>query len=677
MTAGILRLGTENNDTLNGGAGDDTLDGGAGRDVLVGKAGADSFRFSAIADSTHAAPDGIRDFEHGIDRIDLSALGWDARSFGSGPTGRLEVSYNSTSDLTYLQDSQSDFSFYLQGDHRGSLSQDDFQLANPKLLFVPLAGQSNARGLRAAGHDTESGVTRLEGGLAAATGYPVVSGLKDAAGEDLDVAVGSSSVMGLSTGTEAEKARSWWYVDTDQPGEALLRAVHLLQDKVTELSATGHQVELSLIWAQGENAATLIYRADDKAFAEQQYKASTLKVFDYFKEHLGSDLSFYLMQTGHLQWEAAQNAGFTEYKIHSIADGMSRVQYMQEQIALERADVHIAVNYEDLPMAHEEDPAAYPTDFFHMGEESKEIIGDRLAEFIAMDKGFGHVLKDPGHLPRAALLDIDLQPDHGQLTPVTGTNRPDILVGSQGRDSMEGGEGNDTLIGGAGRDTLAGGAGQDVFFYQAVHDSDAAGYDTVSDFTHGSDVIDLAAFGFTGIRQGNAEGSVLGYRYGGGDTFIRSADGFTLKLSGQVALSDADFLFAPASDAPLPGLNLVGSARNEKLSGTGDNDTIDGGAGKDILTGGAGADMFRFSHRADSTGSAGYDRITDFEDGTDKIDLRGLGYAGIVAAHAAADELRITYSTATDRTYLKDDASDFLFALEGNHVALQDSDFLF
>jgi Ca2+-binding RTX toxin-like protein len=104
---------------------------------------------------------------------------------------------------------------------------------------------------------------------------------------------------------------------------------------------------------------------------------------------------------------------------------------------------------------------------------------------------------------------------------------------------------------------------------------------------------------------------------------------------------------------------------------------IDGGAGKDILTGGDGADIFHFSHRADSTGSVGYDRITDFVDGIVRIDLRGLGYTGVVMAHAAIGELRILYSTTNDRTYVKDGGSDFLFALEGNHLEIQDSDFLF
>ncbi|MCF6303953.1 MAG: M10 family metallopeptidase C-terminal domain-containing protein [Rhodobacteraceae bacterium] len=57
-----------------GGAGDDILVGGAGRDMLKGGAGADTFVFNAISDSVAGANDRIKDFEIGIDQIDLSDL---------------------------------------------------------------------------------------------------------------------------------------------------------------------------------------------------------------------------------------------------------------------------------------------------------------------------------------------------------------------------------------------------------------------------------------------------------------------------------------------------------------------------------------------------------------------------------------------------------------------------
>jgi Ca2+-binding RTX toxin-like protein len=61
-------------DTLEGGTGNDTLNGAAGQDMLTGGAGNDRFVFSALADTSTAAPDLITDFVSGVDRIDLSAL---------------------------------------------------------------------------------------------------------------------------------------------------------------------------------------------------------------------------------------------------------------------------------------------------------------------------------------------------------------------------------------------------------------------------------------------------------------------------------------------------------------------------------------------------------------------------------------------------------------------------
>jgi len=63
-------LGGAGNDELEGGAGNDLLIGGAGDDVLYGGAGADRFVF-ASGDGV----DEIKDFEAGVDKIDLSAAG--------------------------------------------------------------------------------------------------------------------------------------------------------------------------------------------------------------------------------------------------------------------------------------------------------------------------------------------------------------------------------------------------------------------------------------------------------------------------------------------------------------------------------------------------------------------------------------------------------------------------
>jgi Ca2+-binding RTX toxin-like protein len=78
----VLR-GHDGADTLSGGAGadklfgnkgDDVLLGGQGRDLLTGGDGADVFAFSKTDTVPGKARDVINDFNHGTDKVDLSAL---------------------------------------------------------------------------------------------------------------------------------------------------------------------------------------------------------------------------------------------------------------------------------------------------------------------------------------------------------------------------------------------------------------------------------------------------------------------------------------------------------------------------------------------------------------------------------------------------------------------------
>jgi len=78
---------------------------------------------------------------------------------------------------------------------------------------------------------------------------------------------------------------------------------------------------------------------------------------------------------------------------------------------------------------------------------------------------------------------------------ITGAEKDDVLDGGADNDTIHGGNGNDLLIGGSGSDTLNGGAGNDVFrFLSPDH-----GVDSISDFTSGSDVIQVvgSSFGLT------------------------------------------------------------------------------------------------------------------------------------------------------------------------------------
>ncbi|MFT0867872.1 retention module-containing protein [Pseudomonas sp. CAM1A] len=71
---------------------------------------------------------------------------------------------------------------------------------------------------------------------------------------------------------------------------------------------------------------------------------------------------------------------------------------------------------------------------------------------------------------------------------LTGNDGDNLLNGGAGNDVLKGGAGNDILIGGPGNDTLTGGSGNDSFVWQKGE----TGHDTVTDFTPGSDRLDLS-----------------------------------------------------------------------------------------------------------------------------------------------------------------------------------------
>ena len=75
---------------------------------------------------------------------------------------------------------------------------------------------------------------------------------------------------------------------------------------------------------------------------------------------------------------------------------------------------------------------------------------------------------------------------------ITGGGGADTLNGGGGADTIVGGAGDDVLTGGVGADMLTGGLGSDnfVFLYNS-QDSLAAAFDTLADFTSGSDHIKI------------------------------------------------------------------------------------------------------------------------------------------------------------------------------------------
>lgn len=298
---------------------------------------------------------------------------------------------------------------------------------------------------------------------------------------------------------------------------------------------------------------------------------------------------------------------------------------------------------------------------------------------------------------------------------VFGGDGSDNLHGGDGNDWIVSGKGYDTLDGGEGRDTLIGGDGADVFrFSSLLHSLDDDGannnqYDAIMGFQAGLDKIDLAGLGFTALDDdgGSTEAGELRLAYSNSSnrTYVRSDQvDFEFYLDGDYtnALTNNDFIFKHSNPQEsirgviigTPGADtLVGSALNEfvtgsagddSLKGENGNDLLDGGEGQDVLTGGGGKDIFRFSsllHSLDDDGANNnrYDCITDFQIGVDKIDVTGLGFTSLIYSGSTSNgELRIAYSSSSDRTYIRSDQVDFEFYLDGNYTnTLSNEDFIF
>ena len=145
---------------------------------------------------------------------------------------------------------------------------------------------------------------------------------------------------------------------------------------------------------------------------------------------------------------------------------------------------------------------------------------------------------------------------------LTGNEAANRLDSGAGNDTLSGNGGDDILVGGAGKDVLTGGTGRDSFLFQSNADSlVGVGRDVVTDFTKGSDLIDLSAlnaskFIGTGLFTGQA-GQVRYAAFDGGTIIELDSNGdriadFQVQFDDQVALGFSDFL----------GLEIDGTARS-------------------------------------------------------------------------------------------------------------------
>ncbi len=193
----------------------------------------------------------------------------------------------------------------------------------------------------------------------------------------------------------------------------------------------------------------------------------------------------------------------------------------------------------------------------------------------------------------------------GDGVVLTGNSGNDVLTAGNGAQTLNGNSGDDVLIAGNGTQSLYGGSGNDyiVAGYGNQTLDGGSGIDTV-DFSHlvGKLVIDQDLYTATLLDPNS--GAVL-YTYN-----VKSFNG----------LIGTDY-----------GNDVHGQANtaNTYVFGAG-NDRYYSESGGDTVTGGAGADTYSWQKKYVAVGHV--DTITDFQVGTDKLDmsdfLKGQGIKG-------------------------------------------------
>ena len=190
------------------------------------------------------------------------------------------------------------------------------------------------------------------------------------------------------------------------------------------------------------------------------------------------------------------------------------------------------------------------------GSERAEVLsGDDGNDLIVAGAGADVLIGDNGYDTLwGGAGDDTLIGGSGEHSPEDGDDElvggedDDDLFGGAGDDVLVGGNGDDWLAGGAGDDTLTGGAGADVFAFEPRH-----GADTITDFMHGEDLIDLmeiagvARFGDVRLRAVGGATVMDLTRYGGGVIRVEST------MVSDFGARDFSFYEPPADDSATGG----------------------------------------------------------------------------------------------------------------------------
>ena len=633
-------VGRAGMDELRGGAGGDSLSGwedadilvgGGGSDVLNGGAGADLFVFLVASDSSASSPDWIEDFESGIDKIDLIALGATGVSWvASGSYQLVTVALTASTMQLFV---------------KGSLALSDFRLVPEQ--FNGTTGDDQLKGTRSA--DILSGGGGNDRYFVDQVGDRVV----ETAGEGNDRVFASVSYT-LGAGVSVE------LLTTDfNPGTA---AINL----------TGNELVNTIFGNAGANLL------DGRAGAD------TLVGFG------GNDL-YYVDNISDRIVEAASE-GSADRVFASVNYTLAAGVHIETlSTAANAGATAINLTGNELVNTILGNAGANILDGRGGADTLAGLGGD---DFYFIDNGADRILEGTGEGNDRVFASVSYVLGAGVwVEMLTTSNNAGIaainLTGNDLVNTLYGNAGANMLDGKAGADVLAGLQGDDIYHVDNAGDriGEAAG--------QGSDRVIASASFILGAGQsveimttisssattainltgnalvqsiaGNAGANMLDSG-GGGDTMLGFGgdDFYYVRAAGDRAVEAAgagnDRVFAAvsftleagssievlstAANAGTTAINLNGNELANTVIGNSGANILDGKSGADTLFGGAGADAFAFTT---APGAGNADRIVDFVPGTDKIRLDDAVFGGIVTSGNAFNAAAfVTGSGAAD-----------------------------
>ncbi|HEY0012291.1 MAG TPA: M10 family metallopeptidase C-terminal domain-containing protein [Allosphingosinicella sp.] len=641
---GQVLTGNDLDNVIEGGAGDDVIEGKGGADTLDGGGGADRFVYRAFSDSTSAAPDVVRGFQTGIDKIDLTALGpvlirWTESAGADGaPVTMLSAAGRAGSLLIRIE---------------GRIGAGDV-LADRGIAATP--GDDILEGT--AGYD----LFDAGGGDDELTGKGGDDDLYGGDGIDTAVYAGNRADYDIQTGGKVT-VRDLNAANGDEGTDSL--------DGIERLRFADYTVSLGI----GDNNAPQLGQPAmvDQVWADGVAASYSIPGTSFIDLDGQETLSFWATLAdgsafpAWLSFDAATRTFRGTPPVSAIGAALT--------IRVTATDGFASV-FDDVVIGVTQSPGVAV-----VGTEGADLLEGTFRNEDMLGKGGDDVLRGSAGADRldgsagTDTVDYSASPEGVSIDLVTGAGsgghaEGDLLIsierftgsahadrivagadanridGGIGADSMEGGDGDDHYVvddaGDAVIELAGGGAGDEVRTSLSSHVL-AANVERLTGASNGgqaltgnalanivaggsgNDVIDGGAGADT---MSGGDGNDIYYVDRADDVIVETSTPFVQNVDEvRTALGTytlEDFRLENLTGLSDGGQALTGNGAYNVIVGAGGNDVIEGAGNADLLVGGGGADRFVYRSVWDSV-EGSRDRIAGFEQGVDKVDLLGLG----------------------------------------------------